>query len=155
MAAQPRPLLTTPPSWKPSSPNPHLVCVCASSPNTTGTSCSLNDADGEAEFTALDDAERDIVLHIVAATTDVRAAISPQTKIFDIRRFTRKVGLTCNGRPLPFCPPPGSIALAAGASHGWNPFSAHADYAASGGVAAPGGADQRKRLQDAGFRTPP
>jgi CRISPR-associated endonuclease/helicase Cas3 len=117
---------------------------------------SLNDADGEAEFAALDDAERDIVLHIVAAHHGRARPHFPAGEIFDYSSGSpEKLAALATEVPRRFARLQerfGRWGLA------WlESVLRAADYAASAGIVAPGdtaakAADQR--FQDARFRTP-
>ncbi len=116
---------------------------------------SLNDAAGEAEFAALDDAERDIVFHIVAAHHGRARPHFPADEIFDYTSGSpEKLSALATEVPRRFARLQerfGRWGLA------WlESVLRAADYAASGGIVAPGDTAARatdQRVQDAGFRT--
>lgn len=118
---------------------------------------SLNDASGEAEFTALDDAERDIVLHIVAAHHGRARPHFPADEIFEYTSAgsSEKLAALATEVPRRFARLQerfGRWGLA------WlESVLRAADYAASAGIVANGDTAalaNGRRDQDAGFRTP-
>ena len=117
---------------------------------------SLNDADGEAEFADLDDAERDIVLHIVAAHHGRARPHFPADEIFDYASVgsPEKLAALATDVPRRFARLQeryGRWGLA------WlESILRAADYAASGGIVSVGGAGARAtepRVHNIGIRT--
>ncbi len=117
---------------------------------------SLDDAAGEAAFAALDDAERDIVLHIVAAHHGRARPHFPSDEVFDYTSGSReKLAALATQVPRRFARLQecfGRWGLA------WlESVLRAADYAASAGIIATGDTAalaNGQRGQDAGFRTP-
>lgn len=117
---------------------------------------SLDDADGEAEFAALEDAERDIVLHIVAAHHGRARPHFPADEIFDYTSGSPdKLTAAATEAPRRFARLQerfGRWGLA------WlESILRAADYAASAGIVATGdttATENGQRDQDTGFRTP-
>lgn len=116
---------------------------------------SLREADSEAEIAALDDAERDIVLHIVAAHHGRARPYFPTDEIFDYTsRSPEKLAALATEVPRRFARLQerfGRWGLA------WlESILRAADYAASAGIIAPADVASMttdQRVQNSGFRT--
>jgi CRISPR-associated endonuclease/helicase Cas3 len=116
---------------------------------------SLHDSVGEADFAALADAERDVVLHIIAAHHGRARPHFPADEVFDYASDSlEELASLATDIPRRFArlqQRHGRWGLA------WlESVLRAADYAASGGIVAPDDTATRatdQRVQDAGFRT--